>query len=424
MKPLAVISNTSQKWLLCTLASLLGLIFLFLYLKQPQNPPTILSPFQISDPFSENLVPTSQPTEFQEMGVKMAPLPSIMQKGEFLPPPEEKCDVFDGRWVYDPKSYPLYQWRQCPFLSDQVTCRKNGRPDSDYEHWRWEARGCEIPRFNGTDMLERLRGKRVVIIGDSLNRNQWESLICLLYSSIRPSRAIVKIRRSVRIFRAKDYDCSVEFFWSPFLVRMDEMKDGSKTVKLEKLTDSARQWQGADVMIFNTGYWWTHHGKQKPWKYFEYRGELLEKMKVDTAFKIAMTTWARWIDQRVDPAKTSVFFRSISPVHKKINLQWCFNQVHPITNETYVQWFPRPMVSIIESTISEMRTPVKYLNITRLSEYRQDAHTSIYTTRKSKFLTNEQRSQPDEYADCDHWCLPGVPDTWNALLYAFIVLKI
>ena len=39
-------------------------------------------------------------------------------------------------------------------------------------------------RFNGTDMLERLRGKRVIIVGDSLNRNMWESLACLLYSSI------------------------------------------------------------------------------------------------------------------------------------------------------------------------------------------------------------------------------------------------
>lgn len=61
-------------------------------------------------------------------------------------PQEEKCDIFEGEWVYDPKSYPLYHAHQCPFLSDQVTCQKNGRPDSNFESWRWKPRGCETPR--------------------------------------------------------------------------------------------------------------------------------------------------------------------------------------------------------------------------------------------------------------------------------------
>jgi hypothetical protein len=59
-------------------------------------------------------------------------------------------------------------------------------------------------RFNGTDMLERLRGKRVIIVGDSLNRNQWESLACLLYSSIPSSQAYVDVKSSVyKVLRAK-----------------------------------------------------------------------------------------------------------------------------------------------------------------------------------------------------------------------------
>ena len=38
--------------------------------------------------------------------------------------------------------------------------------------------------MNGTDLVEKFRNKRVVLVGDSLNRNMWESLACTLYSSI------------------------------------------------------------------------------------------------------------------------------------------------------------------------------------------------------------------------------------------------
>ena len=61
-------------------------------------------------------------------------------------------------------------------------------------------------RFNGTDMLERLRGKRVIIVGDSLNRNQWESLACLLYSAIPipSSQAYVNVKSGdYKVLRAK-----------------------------------------------------------------------------------------------------------------------------------------------------------------------------------------------------------------------------
>lgn len=34
-------------------------------------------------------------------------------------------------------------------------------------------------------MLELLRGKRLVFVGDSLNRNMWESLVCILRNSVK-----------------------------------------------------------------------------------------------------------------------------------------------------------------------------------------------------------------------------------------------
>lgn len=73
--------------------------------------------------------------------------------------------------------------------------------------------------------------------------------------------------------------------------------------------------------------------------------------------------------------------------------------------------------------IQSMKLPVHFLNITSLSEYRKDAHTSVYTIRQGKMLTDEQKADPNTYADCIHWCLPGLPDAWNEFLYTRIISR-
>lgn len=57
----------------------------------------------------------------------------------------KSCDLSTGKWVLD-QSYPLYD-SNCPYLSTAVTCQRNGRPDSDYEKWRWKPQSCSIPRY-------------------------------------------------------------------------------------------------------------------------------------------------------------------------------------------------------------------------------------------------------------------------------------
>lgn len=52
-----------------------------------------------------------------------------------------------------------------------------------------QLNSCYI-RLNATDMLERLRGKRLVFVGDSLNRNMWESLVCILRNSVKDKRKV------------------------------------------------------------------------------------------------------------------------------------------------------------------------------------------------------------------------------------------
>lgn len=48
---------------------------------------------------------------------------------------------------------------------------------------------CIHVRFDGADFLTRMKGKTVMFVGDSLGRNQWESLVCLLHAAVPQSPA-------------------------------------------------------------------------------------------------------------------------------------------------------------------------------------------------------------------------------------------
>ncbi|GJM93917.1 hypothetical protein PR202_ga10513 [Eleusine coracana subsp. coracana] len=245
-------------------------------------------------------------------GLAPAPAPAAEED-------EGECDLFNGDWVRDDDEawYPLYEAAECPFLSDQVACRRNGRPDSGYEQWRWRPRGCAgRTRMGGAEALELCRDKRLVFVGDSLNRNMWESLACILYAAV-PDRSRTRIveNAGAEIFRAMDYNCSVEFFWSPFLVNLETKSNGTRALKLDRLPPMLQRTLGADVLVYNTGHWWTHTGKLRAWDHLEKDGKKVE-MSGEEAFNRALRTWAKWIDHNVDQGRTRVFFRNVSPEHK------------------------------------------------------------------------------------------------------------
>ncbi|MBA0697656.1 hypothetical protein Goari_021188 [Gossypium aridum] len=102
----------------------------------------------------------------------------------------------------------------------------------------------------------------------------------------------------------------------------------------------------------------------------------------------------------------------------------CLNETTPIVNtSTFDVGTNQQLSAILENVVRSMKIPLQFLNITRLSEYRKDAHTSIYAAPGGKLLTQEQKADPARYADCVHWCLPGLPDTWNELLYRLIIYQ-
>lgn len=99
----------------------------------------------------------------------------------------------------------------------------------------------------------------------------------------------------------------------------------------------------------------------------------------------------------------------------------CFNETYPIQRPFWGSGSNLSIIRAVGKTLREMKVNVTFLNITQLSELRKDGHTSVYTERRGKLVTSEQRLKPLSFADCIHWCLPGVPDTWNEILFAYLI---
>ncbi|KAG6397848.1 hypothetical protein SASPL_139298 [Salvia splendens] len=343
---------------------------------------------------------------------------------------EEGCNVFQGSWIRDNESFPLYGEESCPFLVKQTTCVRNGRSDSFYQNWRWQPDACDLPRFDGMKLVEMLRNKRLMFVGDSVQRGMFESMICLVHSALPPV-----VRRSLhripprKVFRVEEFNASIEYYWAPFLI--ESISDHAtnhtvmkRLVKLDSIAKHSKEWEGADVLIFESYIWWMY----KPTINAMY-GSLdnVQEYNVTTAYRLAMETWANWVDSRINPETQKIFFATMSPTHLW-SWEWkprtdgnCFSETHPIEGPYWGTGSNLDIMGIVEDVLGRLKVNITVLNITQLSEYRKDGHPSIFGERKGKLLTKEQRSDPKNYADCIHWCLPGVPDTWNEIFYALLL---
>ena len=92
-----------------------------------------------------------------------------------------KCSIFSGHWAPYPKE-PYYNNDTCPYIIEQLNCIKFGRPDREFLKLRWKPDECELPLFNATQFLKLVRGKSMAFVGDSMGRNQMDSLLCLITS--------------------------------------------------------------------------------------------------------------------------------------------------------------------------------------------------------------------------------------------------
>ncbi|KAK8933312.1 hypothetical protein KSP39_PZI015772 [Platanthera zijinensis] len=321
------------------------------------------------------------------------------------------CDFFRGSWIYD-EFYPLYDSANCPFIDSEFNCQKYGRPDKLYLKYRWRPSGCELPRFDGGDLLRRWRGKKIMFVGDSISYNQWQSLLCMLHASVPAGSNISAEKKDpLSTISFEDYDVSVAYYRTTYLVDIVTESIG-RVLKLNSLSGGS-VWLGADVLIFNTWHWWIHMGAaSQGWDYIQDGDKILKDMDRLEAFSKGLTTWAKWVDSSIDTSSQNVFFQGISPTHYH-GKDWgepgakdCSKQTQPLTGSSY-PGDSLPQQGVVKNVLSSVTKPVYLLDITLLSQLRKDAHPSLFSGGHPEM-------------DCSHWCVAGLPDTWNQILYAAV----
>nr|XP_027063107.1 protein trichome birefringence-like 43 [Coffea arabica] len=314
----------------------------------------------------------------------------------------EGCDIFQGSWIRD-DSYPGYEYTQCPFIEKAFNCQNNGRTDSEYLKYRWQPKNCNVSRFDGKEFLSRFKGKSIMFVGDSLSLNQWQSLTCMLHSAVPQAPYKLKRIGTLSNFTFPTYGVSIMYSRNALLVDVIREND-RRVLKLNSVASSSKTWEKMDMLIFDTWHWWLHTGRKQPWDIIEYNKVLYQNMDRLHAYEIALNTWASWVESRVDPRRTKIFFQGVSPDHDRFaGLPFdCERWRQPLTNPGVRS---KPQV-VLEKVLQPLSKRVNLLDIYSLSKLRIDGHPSVYGSGGHRGM------------DCTHWCLPGIPDTWNQLLFA------
>ncbi|KAK6155166.1 hypothetical protein DH2020_009414 [Rehmannia glutinosa] len=346
----------------------------------------------------------------------------------------DTCDLFKGQWVQDTRD-PLYTNYTCTTIPLIKNCFLHGRKDTDFLHWRWKPDGCELPRFGPETFLTTLEGRTMAFIGDSLARNQMESLLCLLSTveTPKPLQKDTEDRFTTWVFPKHNF--TLMALWSQFLVASAErIINGSATggfdLHLDRIDPHwSEKLPSIDYVVFSDAHWFFRQN-------YLYEGgnlvgcvycqapnvtDLGPGLAIRKAFRAAF----RAINDCKNCRKIFSLLRTYSPSHFE-NGTWntgggC-NRTRPIGRDEVDKggpdWDYRKIqveeIEIARNAGEKCGNSFEVLDVTEIMLMRADGHPGVHWG--NRWMKG--------YSDCIHWCLPGPIDTWNELMFEMIKREI
>ncbi|XP_074281918.1 protein YLS7-like [Silene latifolia] len=351
---------------------------------------------------------------------------------------DSDCDLFQGEWFYDPAG-PVYTNNTCPVITQMQNCQGNGRPDKEYESWRWKPSQCELPRFNGTKFLELMSGKTLAFVGDSVARNQMESLLCLLWQVEAPKN---RGNRHMQRWYFRSKSVMIVRIWSSWLVHQTSeasgyVPQGVAQLHLDVPDETFMQYiPDFDVVVLSSGHWFA---KQSVYMLNnEIVGTQLwsppkkQPLTVNNveAFGISVETSMAAMATHSNYTGLTIL-RSYSPDHYEGGA-WntggsCTGKVKPIlpgqlVENGFTNTMHEKQVSGFQRGAKKQtnRSKLKLMDITDVFSYRHDGHPGPYRSPDPNKITKRGPDGKPPPQDCLHWCMPGPVDTWNELVLEII----
>ncbi|GJN32367.1 hypothetical protein PR202_gb20872 [Eleusine coracana subsp. coracana] len=327
------------------------------------------------------------------------PLPALRE-----PSHSQACDYSDGEWVRDASAGSSLRYdHTCKEIFKGWNCIANGKVNArDMLRWRWKPSSpwCELPRLDPLRFLELHRNTNIGFVGDSLNRNMFVSLVCML----RGDKSLGTLWWS-----ASSNGGPLESLGYKQGYRIDV------DVPDQTWTDAS---SFHDILIFNTGHWWWAPSKfdptESPMLFFEKGKPIIPPLPPPAGLDLALKHMITFVDKAMRPNHVK-FFRTQSPRHFEggdWNEGGSCQHNQPLSSKEVEEFFSldnngtNVEVRLVNQHLMKAleQSTFRVLDITRMSEFRADAHPST---------TGGKR-----HDDCMHWCLPGPTDTWNDLLAA------
>jgi hypothetical protein len=239
-------------------------------------------------------------------------------------------------------------------------------------------------RFNATRFRELYAGKQIAFLGDSLIRNQYQSLYGLLAGGRSSNLYSLDAGAGIKVTYTESH-----FLWQQegvypldFPVSLELDAPVTKVAKMRP-----------NVLVLSTGHWWGHSRTMKN----------LPQARLADVVAVALSQVLH--EFAVESPNTTIIVVSVSPTHTPDQAK--LDPTVPLesdTNVTNTPFFVSVNTGFKKAILNAKQWSPNYIDlvdITRMSLLRPDWHPGAHGT----------------VVDMSHWCLPGVPDSWNTLTF-------